>query len=157
MLGSCPKNYYRMSEAGIGKKIEEKKNPQKQGSLTDFYKMTLNEIIRTGASIKAYISQNLLGASAENNIFKRLDTVKDEIYKVINLSNEEVRKDLENILSIVADQEIHLQREFQTITSKLENFESQFDRLGNLESLSKSILEELRGNSRQNRVEPVNL
>jgi len=56
LLGSCPNYYYRLSEAGIHQRIQERGMLQHAMSLTDVYKSTVNEIRRTGAGIKAFIS-----------------------------------------------------------------------------------------------------
>ena len=77
-LGSCPQNYFRLSEEGILRKLEESKNPQKLLlSLNSLFNNSVSAIRNTGADIKFFIAEKLLNKKdPENNIFKRFESLE---------------------------------------------------------------------------------
>ena len=45
-------------------------------------------------SLQNHISMSFIGVSDENNVFKRLDSVRDSLREVISNSNDHVSNDL---------------------------------------------------------------
>jgi hypothetical protein len=87
--GSLPR-YQRLSETAISQRLQLQEKAVKTESLNDVFKSAVTEIRKAGSMLRNHISQQLLGSSEDTNVFKRLDSVKDGLQKVIANSSAEV-------------------------------------------------------------------